>query len=77
MANPTKRRRRLWDAYAFSGFRPRPTVRSVFGDPEACVITLERRSKKQFAAVVVVFSPSGKQWPRSFEQQNPIYKWSL
>ena len=45
--------RRLWDAYAFPGFRPRPTVRGVFGDPKARVITLERRSKKRSAAAVV------------------------
>ena len=31
MANSAKRQRRLWDAYAFPGFRPQPTVRGVFG----------------------------------------------
>ena len=45
MATSTKRMRRLWDAYAFPGFRPQPTVRGVFGDPKARVIILERRSK--------------------------------
>jgi len=49
MANPAKRRRRLWDAYAFPGFRPQSTVRGVFGDPKARVITLVRRSKKHSA----------------------------
>ena len=53
MATSTKRVRRLWDAYAFPGFRPRPTVRGVFGDPKARVITLERRSKKRAAVAVV------------------------
>jgi hypothetical protein len=53
MATSAKRRRRLWDAYAFPGFRPQPTVRGVFGDPKARVITLERRSKKRSAAAVV------------------------
>jgi len=53
MATSSKRRRRLWDAYAFPGFRPLPTVRGVFGDPKARVITLERRSKKRSAAAVV------------------------
>ena len=53
MATSTKRTRRLWDAYAFPGFRPQPTVRGVFGDPKARVITLERRSKKHSAAAVV------------------------
>jgi hypothetical protein len=47
MANSANRRRRLWDAYAFPGFRPLPTVRGVFGDPKARVITLKRRSKKR------------------------------
>jgi transposase len=46
MATSSKRRRRLWDAYAFAMFRQRSTVRGVFGDPKARVITLERRSKK-------------------------------
>ena len=35
MANSAKRQRRPWDAYAFRGFRPQPTVRGVFGDPKA------------------------------------------
>src|ERR687895_2566514 len=34
MARSTKRKRRLWDAYAFPGFRPLPMVRGVFGDPK-------------------------------------------
>jgi maltooligosyltrehalose synthase len=52
MANSAKRRRRLWDEYAFPGFRPLPTVRGVFGDPKARVITFQRRSKKRAAVVV-------------------------
>ena len=47
MATSSKRKRRLWDAYAFPRFRPQPTVRGVFGDPKARVITLVRRSKKR------------------------------
>ena len=50
MANSAKRQRRLWEAYAFPGFRPLSTVRGVFGDPKAGVITLMRRSKKRSAA---------------------------
>src|ERR1700682_4044882 len=50
MATPAKRKRRVWAAYAFPGFRPQPTVRGVFGDPKARVITLIRRSKKHYAA---------------------------
>ena len=53
MAKSGKRQRRLWDAYSFPGFRPEPTVRGVFGDPNARVITLNRRSKKRLAAVAV------------------------
>ena len=53
MANTSKRKRRLWDTYAFPGFHPKPTVRGVFGDPKARVVTLTRRSKNQFAAAVV------------------------
>jgi hypothetical protein len=49
MANSTKRQRRLWDAYAFPGFRPQSTVRGVLGDPKARVISLVRRSKKRSA----------------------------
>jgi len=45
-----KRKRRLWDAYTFAGFRPEPMVRGVFGDPKARVIALNRRTKKQSAA---------------------------
>ena len=50
MANSAKRQRRLWDAYAFPGFRPQATVRGVFGDPKARIVTLVRRSKKRCAA---------------------------
>jgi len=59
MANSAKRQRRLWDAYRFPGFRPQPTVRGVFGDPKARVITLVRRSKKRFAAAVVARTRAG------------------
>src|SRR5207249_5302787 len=53
MAGRAKRRRRLWDAYCFPGFRPQPTVCGVFGDPIARVIRLTRRSKKRLVAVAV------------------------
>src|SRR5260370_4959694 len=53
MARTAKRRRRLWDAYSFPGFRPQPTVHGIFGDPKARVITLNRRSKKRPAAVAI------------------------
>src|SRR5664280_383909 len=55
MANSSKRQRRLWDTYTFPGFRPQPTVRGVFGDPKARLITLARRAKKRFAGAAGEF----------------------
>jgi hypothetical protein len=52
MAAPARRKRRLWDTYAFPGFRPEATVQGVFGDPKARIIRLARRSKKHAAVVV-------------------------
>src|SRR6476661_1036374 len=57
MARASKRRRRLWDTYSFAGFRAQPTVRGIFGDPKARVITLRRRSKKRRAGALV-----GSRW---------------
>ena len=59
MANSAKRQRRLWNVYAFPGFRPQPMVRGVFGDPKARVIALVQRSKKAFAEAVVDSSRAG------------------
>ena len=42
MATQCKCPRRLTDTYAFKGFRPRATVRGVFGEPKARSITLVR-----------------------------------
>jgi hypothetical protein len=53
MAAPATRNRRLWDTYAFPGFRPEATVQGVFGDPKARIIRLARRSKKHGAVIVV------------------------
>lgn len=52
MDKPRKRKRRLTDAYAFPGFRPKTLVRGVFGDPKARIVTLVRRSKKRSAVSV-------------------------
>ena len=49
MAAAGRRKRRLWDAYAFPGFRPEGTVRGIFGDPKARIVRLKRRSKKRGA----------------------------
>jgi hypothetical protein len=51
MAKTAKRRRRLSDGYSFAGFRPKETVRGVFGDPDVRIVSLERRSKKRSADV--------------------------
>jgi len=47
--------RRLLDEYQFPGFRPRATIKGIFGDPKARVIQLERRQKKLNAGVVELF----------------------
>lgn len=59
MPTSTKRPRRLLDAYRFPGFRPQATVKGVFGNPKARVITLVRRGKKPSAGVVAGPSPAG------------------
>lgn len=47
----------LLDAYRFPGFHPGKIIKGRFGDPKAFVITLNRRSKKRFAQVVVGKNP--------------------
>ena len=44
------------DEYCFPGFRPRATIKGIFGDPKARVIRLERRQKKQDAGVAGRFT---------------------
>src|SRR5215813_14673476 len=46
MAASKRRERRLWDTYAFGGFRVQPTVRGVFGDPKARLVSLGTAVKK-------------------------------
>jgi hypothetical protein len=41
--------KQLHDLYRFPGFVPQATMRGVFGDPQAVVITLRRRQKKPSA----------------------------
>jgi len=48
-----QKRRQLNEEYRFPGFQPSHTVKGIFGDPKARVITLRRRSKKQPVAVAV------------------------
>jgi hypothetical protein len=59
MAAVAKRRRRLWDAHAFPGFRPEGTVRGIFGDPKARIIRLNRRSKKRDAPIADACTAAG------------------
>lgn len=59
MATSTKHPRRLLDAYRFPGFRPQATVKGVFGDPKARIVTLVRRGKKRRAAAAVTRSRAG------------------
>jgi hypothetical protein len=59
MTTSSKSKRRLQDAYTFPGFRPRATIKGIFGDPKARIVTLVRRSKKHAAAVVVWLASVG------------------
>lgn len=52
-------RRELRDAYRFPGFTPIRTVGPVVGDPQARVVTLTRRAKKQSAASVARHTARG------------------
>lgn len=49
----TPKLRRLSDAYRFAGFRPLAMVKGIFGDPQARLVSLIRRGKKQSAVVAV------------------------
>ncbi len=44
---------RLEDIYRFPGFRAKPELCGIFGDPNAVVVTLTRRRKKLHAASAV------------------------
>jgi hypothetical protein len=54
-----RKHRRLWDTYRFPGFRPRSTVRGIFGDPKARIVFLDRRGKKRFAQPAAISSEDG------------------
>ena len=51
MPRPRKPRR-LADTYTFPGFQPLAYVQGIFGDPQARLVTLVRRTKKRSAARV-------------------------
>lgn len=70
MAIRRLRNRELHDAYRFPGFVPARTVRSVFGDPHARVLTLTRRAKNSLRHLrpapphlVRPLAPSGSRHP--------------
>ncbi len=50
-----KKTKRLLDEYRFPGFRPVAKIKGQFGDPQARIITLKRRQKKQHVAVAEPF----------------------
>jgi hypothetical protein len=50
-----KKTKRLCDAYWFQGFRPHNTLKGLFGDPVARIISLQRLGKKLFVEVVEGF----------------------
>ena len=49
----------LYEAYKFPGFTCSRVVKGVFGDRQALVVSLNRRSKKQFAGPAVRFIKDG------------------
>lgn len=48
-----QKHRRLKDEYRYPGFVPLTTVKGVFGDPRAVIISLRRCRKKRAAATAV------------------------
>lgn len=51
-----RKKRSLYDAYHFPGFKPQRRVSGIFGDPNALVIKLTRQGKKQSAALATEFT---------------------
>jgi hypothetical protein len=47
--------RQLRHLYRFPGFEPLATVRGLFRDPRAVVVTLQRREKKRRAAAAAKY----------------------
>ncbi len=75
------RKKTLYDAYRFSGFTPVRELRGVFGDPKARVLRLNRRSKKQSAALAAPFIAVGTTRKRDRRETFPAVTiasiWSL
>ena len=51
-----RKKRSLYDAYHFPGFKPQRRVSGIFGDPNDLVIKLTRQEKKQFVALATEFT---------------------
>ena len=51
-----RKKRSLYDAYHFPGFKPQHRVSGIFGDPNALVIKLTRQGKKQSAVHATEFT---------------------
>lgn len=51
-----RKKRSLYDAYHFAGFKPQHRISGIFGDPNALVIKLTRQGKKQSAAHATEFT---------------------
>ena len=49
----SKKHKYLSDSYRFAGFTPSTTVKGVFGDHYARIVTLSRRSKKRHVECAV------------------------
>ena len=58
------KQKRLLDAYRFAGFRAQVSVRGVFGDSKARIVTLVRGSKKRSARRVAERTRAGTTAPR-------------
>jgi hypothetical protein len=54
-----KKQKRLWDTYHYPGFKPKPVVTGVFGDPQSIVVKFDRPGKKRYAAFVAKHSMAG------------------
>jgi hypothetical protein len=53
MRKRSKPKRRLLEVYKYAGFRPRAAIREAEGDAGTLILSLQRRSKKRYAAVAV------------------------
>jgi hypothetical protein len=71
LAKPVKRRR-LADAYTFSGFRPLQRVQGLFGDPGARLVTL-RSAGKQISAAPAGGVARVKREPQALFVENALH----